>query len=143
MNLFLVENSNYLCERLARLVSQRKDVQVVGSAATAKQAVAEIHRLKPDVVLLDIRLDDGNGLQVLQQIKKGRQSPAVIVLTNYAYPQYRTRFIENGADYFFDKSAELDLMLQALDVLRHRFQSHKASASGSSSMVHAIHRSQL
>jgi hypothetical protein len=45
----------------------------------------------------------------------------VIVLTNYAYPQYRDRFLASGADYFFDKSAELDQMLQALDSLRYRF----------------------
>lgn len=132
MNLYLVENSKFLVERLTRLVSQRKNVQVVGSAGTVKQAVEEIRRVQPDVVLLDIHLNDGNGLDVLQQIKQGAQPPAVIVLTNYAYPQYRTRFLESGAEFFFDKSAELDLMLQALDILRRRFANPKKPAGGSS-----------
>lgn len=161
MNLYVVENSNYLRERLVRLVSRRSNVQVVGYAATARDAVEEIRMLKPDVVLLDIRLDQGSGLDVLKQIKarkdkpahttartisapshavgegnldrttrkttgwgdeKYSQPPVVIVLTNYAYPQYRERFLASGADYFFDKSTELDLMLQALDLLRYRFQ---------------------
>lgn len=122
MNIFLVENSNYLRERLSRLVGKRKDVAVVGYAATARDAVDGIRRLKPDVVLLDIRLDQGNGLDVLKQVKRGNDSPVVIVLTNYAYDQYRDRFMASGADYFFDKSAELDLMLQALESLRYRFQ---------------------
>jgi DNA-binding NarL/FixJ family response regulator len=103
------------------LVGRRADVQVVGHAATAQDAVSQIRILNPDVVLLDIRLDQGTGMDVLKQIKLSGQPPAVIVLTNYAYPQYRDRFLANGADYFFDKSEELDLMLQALDSLKYRF----------------------
>lgn len=127
MNLFVVENSNYLRERLVRLVSRRPGVHVVGHAANARDAVQEIRQLKPDVVLLDIRLDQGTGLDVLKQIKTRGQPPVVIVLTNYAYPQYRERFLSSGADYFFDKSAELELMLQALDLLRYRFQNKSGS----------------
>lgn len=122
MNLFIVENSNYLRERLTRLVVRRPGVQVIGHAATTRDAVEGIQRLQPDVVLLDIRLDQGNGLDVLKQLKSRGQSPVFIVLTNYAYPQYRERFLASGADYFYDKSAELDLMLQTLDMLRYRFQ---------------------
>lgn len=125
MNLYIVENSNYLRERLTRLVARRSGLQVVGYAATAQQAVQEIQRLKPDAVLLDIRLDQGTGLDVLKAVKTRGQPPTIIVLTNYAYPQYREHFFANGAEYFFDKSAELDLMLQALDTLRHKFQSER------------------
>ena len=121
MNIFIVENSNFLRERLMRLVAQQRSIEVIGSAATPAQAIQDIRRLKPDVVLLDIRLDGGNGLQVLQQIKKQEKPPVVIVLTNYPYPQYRTRYLASGADYFFDKSTELELMLDALQQLRYRF----------------------
>jgi DNA-binding NarL/FixJ family response regulator len=134
MNLFLVENSNYLRERLTRLVGRRQDVQVLGFAATARDAVQGIRQLKPDVVLLDIRLDQGSGLDVLKQIKKRGQPPVVIVLTNYAYPQYRDRFIASGADYFFDKSTELDLMLQALETLRYRFPPQQTGPTARGSM---------
>lgn len=121
MNLYIVENSNYLCERLTRLVAQRRNVQVVGHAGTAQTAVRDIKRLHPDVVLLDIRLDQSSGLDVLKEIKtRSGQVPYVIVLTNYPYPQYRERFLADGADYFFDKSAELDRMLQALDLLHYQ-----------------------
>lgn len=128
MNLFIVENSNYLRERLTRLVVRRPGIQVIGHAAATRDAVEGIQRLKPDVVLLDIRLDQGNGLDVLKQLKALGQSPVFIVLTNYAYPQYRERFLSSGADYFYDKSAELDLMLQTLDMLRYRFQRQPAQA---------------
>jgi DNA-binding NarL/FixJ family response regulator len=120
MDLFLVENSIYVRERLVSLVSHHKDTQVVGFASTAQQALKEIHRLGPDVVLLDIRLDEGSGMDVLRDLKQSSHSPVVIVLTNYAYPQYRAKFIEAGAEYFFDKSAELDAMLGALDTVQSR-----------------------
>ena len=121
MNLFIVENSNYLRERLIRLVGQRKGIRVVGHAATAREAVDSIRQVRPDVVLLDIRLDQGSGLDVIKQTKTRGQPPIFVVLTNYAYSQYRDRFLQYGAEYFFDKSQELDVMLQALDTLRHRF----------------------
>jgi DNA-binding NarL/FixJ family response regulator len=60
-------------------------------------------------------------LDVIKQVKKPGHPPVFVVLTNYAYPQYRDRFMQAGAEYFFDKSQELDVMLQALDLLRHRF----------------------
>ncbi len=124
MNVFIVENSKFLRERLMRLLSQQRAIEVIGSAATPAQAVQEIRRLQPDVVLLDIRLDGGNGLQVLEQIKKDRNAPVVIVLTNYPYPQYRARYLASGADYFFDKSTELNLLLDVLQQLRFRFSNY-------------------
>jgi DNA-binding NarL/FixJ family response regulator len=128
MNLFVVENSNYLRERLTKLVERRKGVRVVGHAATQRDAVEQIRRIHPDVVLLDMRLDQGTGLDVLKQVKTLGKPPVIIVLTNYAYPQYKQRFMENGAEYFFDKSADLDRMLQALDLLAQRFNNGGSSA---------------
>ncbi len=125
MRVYIVENSKFLRERLTKLVAQRKDVNVVGHAATAQDAIRGILRVKPDVVLLDLRLDEGTGFDVLHHIKGVADAPLVIVLTNYAYPQYRERFLAAGADYFFDKSTELELMLQALDTLRYRLQGEK------------------
>lgn len=122
MNLMIVENSNYLYERLARLVSRHHNIRVVGHAATEQDAVRDIERLAPDVVLLDIRLDEGSGFEVLKQIKANEHPPFVIVLTNYAYPQYRDRFLAQGADFFFDKSEEIEQMLQALDMLNYRVE---------------------
>lgn len=132
MNLFIVENSNYLRERLARLVEQRRGIQVVGHAASAREAVDLIRQTRPDVVLLDIRLDQGTGLDVVRQLKTRGQPPVFVVLTNYAYKQYRDRFKQYGAEYFFDKSQELDVMLQALDTLRHRFPDGARQAQSNS-----------
>ncbi len=115
MNVLIVENSNYLSERIANRVKAIPGVKVCGQAASVKQAIAGIGETQPDAVLLDIRLDQGSGYEVLEQVKRQAHAPIVIVLTNYAYPQYREKYLKGGADYFFDKSNELD---QALVVLR-------------------------
>ena len=101
-------------ERLVSLFSELSGVTVVGQAATAYDAITAIPPLKPDVVVLDISLPGGNGLQVLQAIKRERPAPLVIMLTNFAHEQYRQRCLKLGADYFFDKSREFEKVLEVL-----------------------------
>jgi DNA-binding NarL/FixJ family response regulator len=110
-------------------VERRAHAQVVGYAATANQAIDGISRTHPDVVLLDIRLDEGNGMDVLRQVKHLDRPPVVFVLTNYAYPQYRAKFLEGGADYFFDKSTELDAMVETLEAQNMQISKKRSSAA--------------
>ncbi len=125
MRVFIVENSTFLQERLGRLVSGLRGVRVVGYAATASDAVEKILETRPAVVILDIRLDKGTGFDVLEKVKLRRQRPIIIVLTNYPYPQYRDKYLGAGADYFFDKSTEMDAVLGVLSTLREKKSSSR------------------
>ena len=71
------------------------------------------------MVTLDIRLAGGNGIKVLERIKKEQPSSAVIMLTNYPYPQYREKCRQLGADYFFDKVTEIGSFVKVLKMLAH------------------------
>lgn len=115
MRVFIVEDSQILLDRILQYFARENQIEVIGSSAEAANAIAEITRLKPDLVLLDIRLRQGNGFQVLQAVKKSARSPIVIILTNFSYIQYSEKFLAQGADYFFDKSTEFN---QAIDVVR-------------------------
>jgi two-component system, NarL family, nitrate/nitrite response regulator NarL len=57
------------------------DYRLVGRARTGKEALAQIDQLKPDLVLLDVNMPDGSGLDVLRQLREGRRAPATILLT--------------------------------------------------------------
>lgn len=124
MNVFVVEDSSLLRERLIRTLTGIHGVKVTGYADTAEDATQKIHELHPDAVILDIRLRQGTGFQVLQSVKVPGQPPVVIVLTNFAYPQYRKKYMDAGADFFFDKSNEFD---QVVVVLNHYLKKDKAN----------------
>ena len=117
MKVFLVDDSMVIRQRLKRLLAELEEVQVIGEAGQVQQATDAILEQKPDVVLLDIHLFNGNGIDVLRRLKKEKPAPAVIILTNYPYPQYRQECIEAGADFFFVKSTEFDQVVPALKQL--------------------------
>lgn len=117
MKVFLVDDSAVIRDRLKRILGQINHVQVVGESTTAQDATDSILQLKPEVVLLDIQLAKGSGIDVLRGIKHQAEAPTVIVLTNYPYPEFRNKYIKAGADYFFDKSTEFNKLVPVLNQL--------------------------
>ena len=117
MKVFLVDDSLIMRQRLRRLLTDVHEVQVIGEAGEVQEATDAILKQKPDVVLLDIHLFNGNGIDVLQRLKKEKPAPAVIILTNYPYPQYRQKCLEAGADFFFVKSTGFDQVVPAMKQL--------------------------
>jgi len=104
----LVDDSALLRDRLTELLDAVPGVEVIGEAGTAHEAVTLILRLRPDLVVLDIRLPDGDGLAVLEAVRHLQSAPAVVMLTNYPNEYYRQRSYAAGAVYFLDKSMEFD-----------------------------------
>lgn len=86
----------------------------MGEAETSQEAIDAIQVRKPDVVLLDIRLRIGNGIDVLYHVKQSESPPVVIVFTGYPDLHYRKRCEEEGADYFFSKRDEFEKLVEVL-----------------------------
>jgi DNA-binding NarL/FixJ family response regulator len=107
MNVFLVEDSAPIRERLAAMLEGIEGVSVVGQADTPDEALEGILRTRPDSVVLDLRLIGGSGLDVLKKARPQVPATVFIVLTNHPDPQYRRKCMEAGAAYFFDKSSEI------------------------------------
>ena len=116
----LVDDVPSILNRLESLLASLEEVVVVGNAENVADALALIERLRPDAIVLDLRLPDGNGTQVLKQAKEGADAPGVIVLTSHPSPQVRKACLALGADYFFDKSLEFSRVTQALAELASR-----------------------
>ncbi|MCK9392244.1 MAG: response regulator transcription factor [Syntrophales bacterium] len=108
MKVLIVDDSKIVCDGLQQMLSNIEDVEIVGQAHNAKDAIQSISESKPDVVILDIRLPGQNGIDVLKDIRAKDLPSRVIMLTNYPYPQYRKKCEELGADYFFDKVTEIE-----------------------------------
>lgn len=109
MRVLIVDDSAMVGERLAAMLAALPEkIQLIGVAQDVPQAIQAFQALKPDAVILDIRMPGGSGLDVLEAIKNDRPETVVMMLTNYPYPQYRQKCLEAGADYFFDKAAGFD-----------------------------------
>ena len=121
VRVFLVEDSPLIRRRIIDNLLSIGGFVVVGFAESEDDAVAAIAETKPDVIVTDIRLREGNGIEVVRQV---RQSPAasppkIYVLSNYASAEYRRECELVGADAFFDKSGEYDRFLDALAHVAH------------------------
>jgi DNA-binding NarL/FixJ family response regulator len=120
MKVFIADDSTVLRERLAEMLTEVSGIEIVGFAQDVSQALVCIKKLNPDVVVLDIRMPGGSGIDVLQDIKREQHAPTVIMLTNYPYPQYRKKCLGLGADYFFDKSTEFEKMTEVVKQISRR-----------------------
>ncbi|MHA1294884.1 MAG: response regulator [Promethearchaeota archaeon] len=117
MRVFIADDSEILRSRLIEMLSEFEEIDIVGQTGYAQEAIESIKDLIPDVVILDIRLPDGNGINVLEMIKKRNISTKVIIFTNYPYFQYRKRCLDAGAEYFFYKANEFEKLIEALKEL--------------------------
>lgn len=96
------------------LVAEMAGFSLNGEFSCASAAIAAIRRTAPDVVLLDIQLSEGSGMDVMHVVAQEYPMTKVIVVSNYADPIYRSRFVAAGAYAFFDKSHEIAAMRSSL-----------------------------
>lgn len=108
MMIFIADDSDTLRERLTTMLLEIEGAKVVGQARNATEAVEGIRSLNPDVVILDIQMPGGSGIDVLKTIKRYARPPVVMMLTNHASAVYREKCMEWGADFFLDKSREIE-----------------------------------
>jgi DNA-binding NarL/FixJ family response regulator len=113
-NVFLVEDSPLIRARLAQALRDISDTSVVGEAETPASAIAGILREHPHVVVLDIQLADGSGLEVLREIRRVDQGVVFVVFTSSSFPQYRKTCMKMGANYFLDKNSEYEELKKLL-----------------------------
>jgi two-component system response regulator DevR len=114
---YLVDDAELVRKRLVDMLTEIEDVEIIGQTGDPEEAEAEIRRLSPDLVVLDIKLPGKNGIEVLRDIRKNVPTPLVIMLTNYPYAQYRRECTDAGADYFLHKATEFDKINEILSRL--------------------------
>lgn len=114
MKVFLVEDSELLRTRLDAMLATVPNAIRVGHASGARAAIAAILSDPPDVVVLDIHLDEGTGFDVMRALRQAGVAVDVYVLTNYPEDAYRRSAERLGARGFFDKSHELARLQDAL-----------------------------
>ena len=123
MKAVIVDDSQLMREHLVEMLALFSNIELAEMAEDAQRAIEVIRATKPDLVILDIRLSIGSGIDVLEAIKKDNQCPVVIIYTNYPFPQYKKKCTDLGAEFFFDKSTESQLMIKTIESIANRYHS--------------------
>jgi DNA-binding NarL/FixJ family response regulator len=117
LKVFLADDSALIRTRVAALMATSA-VTVVGQAETPQGCIDGILATHPDVVVLDVQLDGGQGLEVLKAVRPAAPDIAFVVFSNNSGPAYRKRYLGAGATCFLDKSAEFDQLPAAVKAAR-------------------------
>ena len=114
IRLAIAEDHTIVRWALREALSKADDIEVVGEAGTAAEALDMIKRERPDVLILDISLPDRSGFDVLTEMRPMDTAPLVVVLTWHTEPSYAARAIAAGAHGYVNKAVEPDELLTAI-----------------------------
>ncbi|HET6604157.1 MAG TPA: response regulator [Xanthomonadaceae bacterium] len=114
IRVYLVDDHAIVRAGVAAILADRTDIEVVGSAASGEEALPEIRRLDPDVVLCDLHLPGISGLEVTERIVRGQYGPRVVILSVQEEGPYPRRVLEAGASGYVTKAGEATELLRAI-----------------------------
>src|SRR5713226_857367 len=106
IRLLIIDDHEMVREGLKAMLSAEPDFAIVGDAANAEQAFALIERLRPDIILLDIRLPGTSGIEVCRTVTERYPETAVIILTTFTDESLVAQCIQAGARGFIIKDIE-------------------------------------
>jgi DNA-binding NarL/FixJ family response regulator len=112
----LIADDHYLILDGLEAVLEKEGMEIVGRAMTGRRALELTRENDPDVVLLDIRMPDMDGLEALAAIKSSKSDAIVIMLTSYRNPEYLYRAIVLGAAGFIVKESKPDQIVKAIQM---------------------------
>jgi len=114
LRIILVDDHEVVRVGVRSLIERQPEMEVIGEAGSVREAVTLAEQLAPDVVVLDIRLPGGNGLEACRQIKASRPETRIIVLTSYPDDEVLFDAIAAGADGYVLKQIGSDELIRAL-----------------------------
>lgn len=101
----LVDDHPVVRSGLRAWLDSRDGIEVAGEAETVRDAISLVMAMQPDVVVLDLKLPDGSGLDVLRRIRAAEDPPGVVILTSFGEDRDIVEAVERGADGFLHKDA--------------------------------------
>lgn len=114
IKVLVVDDHDLVRSGIARLLSDTKDMQVVGEASSGEEAVQMVRSLNPDVVLMDIRMPGIGGLEATRKVVRLDPDVKVIAVTACDDDPYANRLLQAGAAGYMTKGAEADEMVRAI-----------------------------
>lgn len=117
LNILIIEDADIIVNQLQILLSDINSTNIIRSANSAELGLELIEKSFPDVFILDIKLPGLSGIDFLSKIKQDYPlaSPLIIILTNMPHATYKHACLNNGANFFLDKSRDFLVLPEILD----------------------------
>src|SRR4051794_29996637 len=109
----LIDDHDLIRQGLARAFERQEDFEVCGQAASVSEGLRQLAALRPDVLITDVRLPDGTGLDLVREIRRQGNNLGIVVLTMYAGDEQLFAALEAGASAFVAKDAPADEVVAA------------------------------
>jgi DNA-binding NarL/FixJ family response regulator len=119
IRLLLVDNHQIVRIGLATLFRTVPHFLVIGEASTVAEAVAQARHGAPDVVLMDVRLPDGSGIEACRQIRSERPEARVLMLTSYSDEEAVIASIMAGAAGYLLKDTDAEKLIEGIEAIAH------------------------
>jgi len=117
IRVLVVDDHTLVRDGIRALLALASDIEVVGEAADGKQALREVRRLAPDVVLMDLAMPNMGGLEAIRRIRKACANTKVLALTQYDDSEFVIPVIEAGARGFVTKMAAFSELASAIQAV--------------------------
>ncbi len=114
INVVIAEDHQLVAKGLARIISEQQDMRVADIAPTLAQTRRTLADSQPDVLLLDVAMPDGDGIDALPTLRCDSQGTRIVILTSYAEPSVVRRSLTAGADGFLLKNASVAELIEAV-----------------------------
>lgn len=114
LRVLVIDDHAIVREGLRRLISRDAEIKIVGEAASKNEAIAQISHHNPDVIVVDLHLPDGSGLDVIAWARSLSQSIGIVVLTMSNMPEHVLASMQSGASSHVDKTAPISEVLRAI-----------------------------
>ncbi|MGM0904515.1 MAG: response regulator [Bacillota bacterium] len=114
IKLMLVDDHAVLRDGLRNILEMEEDMQVAGEAESGEEALRKMPELKPDLIIMDINMPNGNGVEVTGIIKTRYPNVKILMLTMYNHDEYFMSAIREGADGYILKDAPSEQVVEAV-----------------------------
>ena len=114
VRILIVDDHDVVREGLRTLIQKRTEFGVVGEAASVASAIAEAKRSRPDVIIMDVRLPDGSGVEACREVRAARPETKVLMLTSYADDEAVLASIMAGASGYLLKQTRSQELVDAI-----------------------------
>jgi two-component system invasion response regulator UvrY len=114
-SLFLIEDEALVCELLTEFLEEVEEINFLGDARDGASAIEQCRQLRPDIIILDLRLPEVSGLEVLKTLHSEQPDLKVIIFTGSLSEETLHITLENGAIAYVEKAYGLEELQKAID----------------------------